>query len=350
MRSAEWWLPLCGAFVLWGCGETADSLMEPVGESSSSQAQWLSSSSVGADDSLADNESVEVTYNADSTMAGLEGYIEFAEGGLIQDVQYSLTDAQGNAITGAMLAYSLKQAAQNVGIELANADGFLLGAADVTNKVPGVELAIDLASIDSAKCGELTLTISILYDEIGLTGGITGETIVTEKEFTLYKPCGKSSPVQDSIEIPDFDSTLTVPLTVVTDSIGGSKSSLASSFDLDAGKKSTTSELTSIVINDVDVVFNGTKIMTPWGTSEVGYMSKTYAASTSQALIIPLAASANPKNTADLIGLIDVSKAVYVADVTAGSKFIVVTSVGIPVLITVTSIDEKQAMIFKYAK
>ena len=351
MRCAMKWLSLCGVLAFWGCGETADSILEPVGNSSSSQTQGLSSSSVGAVDSLAD-ESVEVTYNADSSMAGLEGYIEAAEGGLLQDIQYSLVDAQGQAITGAMLAYSLKQAAQNVGIDMESEhiDGFLLGVADITNRVPGVELSIDLASIDSSRCGELTLTLSILYDEIGLTGGSTGETIVTDKDFTLYKPCGRSNAVDDDVAIPDFGTVDNTTLITRVDSIGGAKASLASSFDLDAGKKYSTNELTGTIINDVDLVFNGTKIMTPWGTSEVGYMSKTYAASTSEAMIIPVAATANPQTTADLIDLIDVSKAVYMVNVAVGGKYIVVTSVGVPVFVSVSTIDSEQVMTFKFAK
>lgn len=315
-------------------------------------AMALSTALVACGDDSSAEVTIEAVYNADSSAVSFDGSITAPEGAKIYDVTYSLVDSKDKAITGAMLAYSLKQAATNVGkdVEKDTITTFLFGAADVTNSIPGLELSVDMKAIDSASCGELTLTVSVLSDEIGLTGGATGETVTTDKDIMIVKPCGKSGSVQDSIELPDFDSTITAALTVVTDSIGGAKASLASSFDLDAGKKYSTQELTGTIINDVDLVFNGTKIMTPWGTSEVGYMSKTYAASTSEAMIIPVAATANPKTTADLIDLINVSKAVYMVNVAAGGKYIVVTSVGVPVFVSVTTIDSEQVMTFKFAK
>lgn len=315
-------------------------------------AMALSTALVACGDDSSAEVTIEAVYNQDSSAVTFDGSITAVEGAKIYDVTYALADAKGKAITGAMLAYSLKQAATNVGkdVEKDTISTFLFGAADMTNSVPGLELSVDLASIDSASCGELTLTVSVLSDELGLTGGTTGETAQTDKEIMIVKPCGKKSATQDSVELPDFDSTITAALTVVTDSIGGAKASLASSFDLDAGKKYTSKELTGTVINDIDLIFNGSKIMTPWGTSEVGYMSKTFATSSSEALIIPVAATADPKSQADMISLIDVTKAVYVADAAANGKYIVVTSVGIPVFVTITTIDSKQVMTFKFAK
>lgn len=315
-------------------------------------AMALSTALVACGDDSSAEVTIEAVYNQDSSTVTFDGAIVAPEGAKIYDVTYSLVDSKDKAITGAMLAYSLKQAAANVGkdVEKDVIGTFLFGAANMTDSIPGLELSVDLASIDSASCGELTLTVTALSDEIGLTGGATGETVPTNKEIMIVKPCGKKSAAQDSVELPKFDSTITAALTVVTDSIGGAKASLASSFDLDAGKKYSSKELTATVIDSIDIIFNGSKIMTPWGTSEVGYMSKTFANSSSEALIIPVAATADPKSQADMIPLIDVTKAVYVADATANGKYIVVTSVGIPVFVTITTIDGKQVMTFKYAK
>ncbi len=317
-------------------------------------AMALSTALVACGDDSSAEVTIEAVYSTDSSTVTFDGAIVAPEGAKIYDVTYSLVDSKDKAITGAMLAYSLKQAAANVGkdVEKDVIGTFLFGAANMTDSIPGLELSVDLASIDSASCGELTLTVTALSDEIGLTGGATGETVPTNKEIMIVKPCGKSGSVQDPIELPDFSETVTDPLVPVTDSIGGAKASLASSFDLDAGKKYSSKELTATVIDSIDIIFNGSKIMTPWGTSEVGYMSKTFANSSSEALIIPVAATADPKSQADMIKLIEDDKAVYVADVNAStaSKFIVVTSVGIPVFVTITTIDGKQVMTFKYAK
>lgn len=304
----------------------------------------LVASMVGCGDSSGGSVS-ELTTTTTGTVVSVDGTIDATS--KIFDVTYTLADAKGAAITGAIYAYSLKDAAVAVGV---NADSVLsVNIGKGATGVPGLDVQVFMSEIDSVHCGDLTLTVIAQVESQSAMGGGTGEAEDVSASVVFNMPCPASSLPKDTIDV-DFDTTITAALVTVTDSIGGAKASLGSSFDLDLGKSYKSAEVAAVV-NAIDVIFNGTKIMAPWGTSETGYMSTTFKNSTSAAMLIPVTAPATaPATQADLIALIDADKATYVLNYSANMAFIVFTSENVPVLVTVKTVDAKQVMTFTYAK
>jgi len=300
----------------------------------------LVASMVGCGDSSGGSVS-ELTTTTTGAVVSVDGTIDATS--KIFDVTYTLADAKGAAITGAIYAYSLKDAAVTAGV---NADSVLSvnigkGAAGV----PGLDVQVFLAEIDSAHCGDLTLTVIAQVETQSTMGGGTGEAEEVSSSVVFNMPCGVATIPEGEVELPDFDETITTELVSKTDSVGGAKAKLGSSYDVDANLVYSSTTV-GPVVNAIDFIFNGTKVMTPYGTSETGYMSNTFKTSSSEAVLIPVAATADPKTVGDLSDLIDVTKATNVIAVSANTSFLVITSEGIPALVKISTIGTTQVMTF----
>jgi len=288
----------------------------------------------------------ELTATTNEGMVYIDGTIDAGEGSIF-DVGYTLTDKGGDTIKGAILAYGVKEAAERLNMSIDSVQVMNLG--DEEEGVPGLGLSVNLAKIDSAHCGDLTLSVSVQF----AVGGLVSDDIETiDKSVNFNMPCPSSS-IPTGDDDVSYDSTLANDLTSVTDSVGGAKASLGSSYDFDGKATYSSKQLTATIIDEIDMIYNGTKVMAPLGTSEVGYMSSTYANSTSEAVLIPLANNTDlTKYTkqSDLFALVDVTKATYVMDAAKGGKFLVLTDKGAPVLVSIENTTTGQVMTFKYVK
>ncbi len=282
------------------------------------------------------------TYAADGKSVAIDGQIEATSN--IFDVSYILVDAKGAAITGAIYAYALKDVVTSDTVLLVN-----LGK-DATD-APNLELNVDFTKIDPSHCGELTLTVAA---QVESSGPFSSDSVEVTSSTTLKMPCGLTQ-VKDSVVTPNFEDVIADTLKSITVTLGGAKSSLGSSYDLEkdsmAAYTSAQVKNSTEVLNAIDVIFNGSKIMTPIGTSEVGYMSATYANSTSGAFLIPVTQDAKAVTVGDLEDLIEADKAVFSADLNATSAYLVVTSEGMPVLVKVKALDSTtQVVTISYSK
>lgn len=301
----------------------------------------LVASMVGCGDSSGGSVS-ELTTTTTGKVVSVDGTIDATS--KIFDVTYTLADAKGAAITGAIYAYSVKDAAVAAGV---NADSVLSvnigkGAAGV----PGLDVQVFLADIDSVHCGDLTLTVIAQVETQSTMGGGTGEAEEVSSSVVFNMPCGVPSTAVEDPTIPEFDpEDLAAALTSKTDSVGGAKAKLGSSYDVDANLVYSSTTV-GPVVNAIDFIFNGTKVMTPYGTAETGYMSNTFKTSTSEAVLIPVAATADPKTVEELGALINVDAATNVIAVSANTAFLVITSEGIPALVKISTIGTTQVMTF----
>lgn len=300
----------------------------------------LVASMVGCGDSSGGSVS-ELTTTTTDKVVFVDGTIDATS--KIFDVTYTLVDAKGVAIVGAIYAFSLKDAAVTANVNADSVKSVNIGK-PVTG-VPGLDVQVFLSDIDSSHCGDLTLTVIAQVEAQSVTGGGTGEAEVVDASVVFNMPCGVAREPVDTTG-PDFTPGVLEQLLVPkTDSVGGAKAKLGSSYDIDAGL-TYTSTTVGAAVNSIDFIFNGTKVMTPYGTAETGYMSNTFKTSSSESVLIPVAATADPKTVGDLEALINVDAATNVITVSANTAFLVITSEGFPALVKISTIGTTQVMTF----
>lgn len=129
--------------------------------------------------------------------------------------------------------------------------------------------------------------------------------------------------------------------------LGGAKSATPSCLNLDGSALYTSTQLTNTPANKslVDVIFSGSAIMTPYGTSEQGYMKEPFLGIDNRASFIPISTTqaaqlkAANATVAMLEDMIDPAKAVFSATINAGEAFIVISDQGVPFVIIADALD-----------
>lgn len=267
----------------------------------------------------------------------------------IFDVKYKLSDPHGKQVDSAVYAYTVKEVNPDTNENLLE-----LQLGKGVGTVPGLETEIFQSNMNGA-CGTMTLTVTAIVEGSGLTGG-NGEAVELEPVTGTFEvACGtagdKDKP--EIPEVPEVDPTAT--LTEASVNLGGAKSNLASSLDLDAGMAYTSAQVLADGFDKtiIDVIFSGSKIMTPYGTSAANYMSKTYNGVNNGAGLIKVdaTAAAAAKTVNDMIDLWGEKDVINVSAVTAGEAYLVITEQTVPVLIIIDTFNTTaQEITVKYFK
>lgn len=292
----------------------------------------LSGCSGSADPDLEPIRGLAIHETSNPGIWSIDGTIELPD---VYQVRFAITSPGGGDLPGAVLAFEVKD------LREAGADLSVIRIGEGAGDIPGLRATVNQARM-GATCGELTLTVVAHYDDGN------GEA-QTSASADFLADCANATADGDSYSPVTYDDWTNATLVTKTDTLGGAKSTVAASIDLDSGLKYTSSQVVRGVADEIDLIFNGSKVMSPLGTPEAGYMSLKYAESTSLAFLIPVTVRNTPTTQADLIALIDADKGTYVLSVSAGTSFIVFTSLNVPVLVTVLGIDDQQVMTFRYA-
>lgn len=268
----------------------------------------------------------------------------------IFDVKYKLTTADGKQVDSAVYAYTVKEVNPDTNENLLE-----LQLGKGVGKVPGLETEIFQSDMNGA-CGTMTLTVTAIVEGSGLTGG-NGEAVELEPVTGTFEvACGTAGGKEDPAELPEVpDVDLTATLTEASVNLGGAKSNLASSLDLDGGVAYTSAQVLAAGFDKtiIDVIFSGSKIMTPYGTSAANYMSKTYNGVNNGAGIFKVNATtaAAAKTVDDMLALWGEEDPMSVSAVVAGDAYLVITEKGIPVLIIIDTFNTTaQEITVKYFK
>lgn len=265
----------------------------------------------------------------------------------IFDVKFQLKDKDGKAVEGAVYAYTVKDVNPDTTQPLTELN---IGAGVGT--VPGLATEIFQSDMKGA-CGTMTFTVTAIVEGSGAMGGANGEAVELEPvEGTFEVACGDTTKADTAaIEVPTI--TLGAALDSATIDLGGVKSTMASSFDLDAGKAYKSAELTTPDLkNSIDMIFSGTKIMTPFGTTSAAYMTKTFSGINNGAGIIKVdaAKAAAATKIDDLAPFLD-GEVVSVSAIAQGDAFLIITDKVVPVLVIATKLDATaQVLSIKYLK
>lgn len=268
----------------------------------------------------------------------------------IFDVKYKLTTADGKQVDSAVYAFTVKEVNPDTNENLLE-----LQLGKGVGTVPGLETEIFQSDMNGA-CGTMTLTVTAIVEGSGLTGG-NGEAVELEPVTGTFEvACGTAGGKEDPAELPEVpDVDLTATLTEASVNLGGAKSNLASSLDLDAGMAYTSAQVLAAGFDKttIDVIFSGSKIMTPYGTSAANYMSKTYNGVNNGAGIFKVNATtaAAAKTVDDMLALWGEEDPMSVSAVVAGDAYLVITEKGIPVLIIIDTFNTTaQEITVKYFK
>lgn len=270
----------------------------------------------------------------------------------IFDVKYKLTTADGKQVDSAVYAFTVKEVNPDTSEPLLE-----LQLGKGVGTVPGLETEIFQSDMNGA-CGTMTLTVTAIVEGSSALGGGNGEAVELEPVTGTFEvACGTAGGKEDPAELPEVpDVDLTASLTEASVNLGGAKSNLASSLDLDAGMAYTSAQVLAAGFDKttIDVIFSGSKIMTPYGTSAANYMSKTYNGVNNGAGIFKVnaTAAAAAKNVDEMLALWNAEEdPMNVSAIAAGEAYLVITEQGVPVLIIITAFDTTaQEITVKYFK
>lgn len=306
----------------------------PSGASSSSSG--ISGSSSGAQSSDTD-EPAFTLYESAPGIWDVSGRITANDADIV-DVSYTLL-VDGSPVTGAIYAYALKDKRPSEGplqeLDLGQGAG----------SIPGLETEIHLEDMGGVACAhgedslELDLTVvvhalqlqTILADTMSVEGRVVSRLACPEG-FVYNEEEPEPDPVP--ADAPLKDKGLVV--------LGGAKATAYSSWDLDSLKDYGGSSVEGGVANRIDLVYSGTKLMTPGGTAEAGYMTRFYASSASDAILQKLDAekAAQAKDASALMELLDGEKLTFVTSVAQGDYFLLITSDAMLMLLHAEQLDE----------
>jgi hypothetical protein len=313
-------------FCLVACNE-ANGTSEDAASSSSALSSALNNSS-----SSGETVSEIIVVPRSEGVWGIDGLLTAEED--ILDVTFELYKGE-TLIEGAISAYTVKDIKTEQKLELllelnlgAEADGTY-----------GLDATIYRSDMGEA-CGEGDESVELT---VRVTAKVQSSSIASESVDTLVYETNFTASCADVIVGPPEPSPA-----LVESSFELAKEA---SLDLDVGKVYASAQVGSVV-NEIDLIYSGTAIMTPYGAQSMNYMVKTYMNSISVAMIFAVsdtdAAKAATK-VEDLSAFIDVDKALdYVDGLTANKYYLVVSSDSKLYLIFITTVDgDKQVLNIK---
>jgi hypothetical protein len=344
----------CISALLVACG-AADGIIAPSDNNSSSSSQETndplssssgtngSSSSSDSNASSSSQTSASATSDAGSITQlsvtedianfwSIQGLVSAKEN--ILDVEIELLDAKSNPIEGAIYAFSVEMFQQankpltelNIGLE--------------ANNTPGLEAEFYTGDL-YGQCGSMTVQVTAKLAQDQDTVSVTAQS----EPFTIECEDINDDIIEDPFD--DVDLIGFFDTTVVT--IGGPGATLGSSFDIDAGIIYKSSELNFNTASSVDVIFNGTQLLTPAGAVLDGYLATQFANVNSFGFLIPVSKSelATVKTTNDLDRIIDLDNMGDDFAITNDSAFIVASSDSDLFILIVDKIDGTQNVQFR---
>jgi hypothetical protein len=317
-------------------------------------AVGLASSFVACSDSEGGASFGEITISEKSAgVWSVDGLVTAEED--LFDIRYNLA-VNGDTVTGAILSYEVKD------LKDSGAVITQLKLGENEGDIKGLGTEIYLSAIESNPCdGKDSVEFTLSAVAYAASSGVlsSGDTAkVNSAEYTFKVACpssvtdipGVDEPVlsaADSAALAAVDASAALE-TVGSYDLGGKVATLGSSLDLDAGKVYVAANVTGDVLNAVDVIFSGTAIMTPYGTSENGYMSKKYATSENTSLIytVDATAGAAAKTLEDLSALMVEKNMVNSSTITKdGQYFLVVTDKLDLFLISTSGFDSAKQLV-----
>jgi hypothetical protein len=349
-------ISIASALALFGCNSTdaqddSTDLRSSSSQANSAVSSSATSSSASSSSQVTITESGKGVWKINGTLTANEDISSLSFGLYRGDTR----------IKGAIYAYEVKDIKAKEGLETLLEVNF--GAA--ADGVHGLDATIYQSDM-GAVCaeGETTVVLDVritgkVLDASSITGAIelldVGlEPMVFAIDCATEAVASGSNALTDATreallkDLEDLDPT--AELVESSFELGGAIAAIGSSLDLDAGKTYGSNEVDDLV-DDIDLIYSGTAIMTPYGAWTMGYMTKKYMASTSAATIFAVAdsyAAQNATKLEDLLDFITDSPVDYVDGLASGQYYLVVSSDALPYLISIATVENgKQILTIK---